>query len=463
MKKFKYSKIVRALRATPLSLLLFCSSALMAQNATITNVVIGPTNVTVTYDLTTATPVDITLCYSLDNKCTWDDAIEVSGHITCQTTGTGKTIIWDNLADDKKYGIFYFKIKTELPVCCPNAPFTCEANTFPTPAREVAVPIKVSTTKDATGNWVHEQGGGATQTIYLKFLTYNLGANPCISVKNQMKAEYATSQNDIRVYGGLYQWGRKDATHTFRCAPTPNAASDPRFTKTLISASGTPPNIYINPVDENGLFVWGSASDPLASNSYNWAVPHVDASPLWGNGGGLATQGNTAYTSPQNSQNPCPSGYRVPTEHEWALLGWEGGNSTTATSDQITGHAAVSVARSGLVWVKVRNGAIVTSFAAGSMCGYAIYAASDWTAVYSSTPPDGTDLTLPSAPEPLLFLPTAGFRNYGSTFGNVGTYGHYWSSTVNAGSSSYFYFTNTFVQFFNTTRANSFSVRCIAE
>jgi len=71
-----------------------------------------PGKVTVTYDLTTSQPVDITLKYS-PNKSKWLDADAVTGDITAQTSGTGKTIVWDCFADNVRTGGFYFKI--ELP------------------------------------------------------------------------------------------------------------------------------------------------------------------------------------------------------------------------------------------------------------------------------------------------------------------------------------------------------------
>jgi len=72
-----------------------------------------PGKVTVTYDLTTAQPTDITLQYS-PNKSKWLDAEAVTGDVKAQTTGTGKTIVWDCFADNVRTGGFYFRI--ELPL-----------------------------------------------------------------------------------------------------------------------------------------------------------------------------------------------------------------------------------------------------------------------------------------------------------------------------------------------------------
>jgi len=437
------------------AILLFCSSALMAQKATIDNVAMNPTNVTVTYTLTTTDPVDLVLCYSLDGKCTWTDAEHVSGTVTCQTAGGGKVLVWDNIAEGKQYGIFYFKIRTE-----PCA-FSCMSNTFPTtshtPAidQQVSVPIKVSTTKDVAGNYVHEQAAGPTETINLKFLTYNLGANPNLSPKEQMKQVYAADQTDIRVYGGFYQWGRKDATHTFRCAPTPAVGTDPRFTTALVTNTGVP-NATV--ASDPGKFVYGMASP------WNWTTPAQNNSNLWGNSFEVTTGGNASVT--KRPDDPCPAGYRVPTEHEWALLGWEDGSSITATvNDGISSITNdITVTKSGLVWVRVVNGLINGSWSANNMCGYAIYEKSVWDAAYLSPPPAGTDLTTPAAPNPLLFLPAAGFRNCNTgNIDNVGTRGDYWSSTVVSSYSNRLYISSSFVTAYgNNTRAVGSSVRCVA-
>ena len=75
-------------------------------------------------------------------------------------------------------------------------------------------------------SFCHDSGGGSTSgtgsvEIYvssgqtLKFMTYNLGANPNLTPKQQM-AYSGANPEDITVYGGFYQWGRKDAAHTFR-------------------------------------------------------------------------------------------------------------------------------------------------------------------------------------------------------------------------------------------------------
>jgi len=73
-----------------------------------------PGQVTVTYDLDTSQPTDVILYYS-HNKHDWLVAQTVTGDLTAQTSGTGKTISWNNSADNVRYGKFYFKLETQQP------------------------------------------------------------------------------------------------------------------------------------------------------------------------------------------------------------------------------------------------------------------------------------------------------------------------------------------------------------
>jgi uncharacterized protein (TIGR02145 family) len=71
-----------------------------------------PGQVTVTYDLNTTQPTDVTLFYS-HNKRDWLLATTVTGDLTAQTTGTGKIIVWNSYADNVQFGKFYFKVEVK--------------------------------------------------------------------------------------------------------------------------------------------------------------------------------------------------------------------------------------------------------------------------------------------------------------------------------------------------------------
>jgi len=101
--------------------------------------------------------------------------------------------------------------------------------------------------------------GGAT------WMDRNLGAS-----------RVATSQTDSDAYGDLYQWGRFTDGHQSRTSSTVNTNSD---------------------IDNPPHGDW--ITEP--SNPYDWRTPQNDN--LWQGVNGI--------------NNPCPIGYRLPTETEW--------------------------------------------------------------------------------------------------------------------------------------------------
>ena len=167
-------------------------------------------------------------------------------------------------------------------------------------------------------------------------------------------------------FGGYYQWGRKGDGHE---QPT----------------SGTTTTLSITDDPGHGNFIL-SPSSP-----YDWRTPQNDN--LWG--------------TIKTANDPCPAGWRVPTQTEQALL--TGANS---------------------YWGEL-NG----------VNGYFIG--------------DG---------EPKLFLPAAGNR-YGSngSLGDVGTYGYYWSSTPNGTNAYHLYFYSGSFRMSTNYRAYGYTVRCVSE
>lgn len=92
--------------------------------------------------------------------------------------------------------------------------------------------------------------------------------------RNLGASQVATSMTDSAAYGDLYQWGRNTDGHEKRDSETTTTNSD-------------------NPTD--GRFI-------LETNyPYDWRITPDDN--LW-----QGVPGNN---------NPCPSGYRLPTETEW--------------------------------------------------------------------------------------------------------------------------------------------------
>ncbi|MDR1591555.1 MAG: fibrobacter succinogenes major paralogous domain-containing protein [Prevotellaceae bacterium] len=312
----------------------------------------------------------------------------------------------------------------------------------------------------------------------ITFAPYNLGANPAYDTPKKQMAYLATnafSTTDATVYGGFFQWGRPDIGHAvkipdyLRYNGTDNAVSGPSATI---------------PIDEK--FYYTNNSD-----WYTGSNPAPNA--LWGNGkaighnfnsadgGAIAKTGGGYYQKPVKSQyDPCPDGWRVPTQDEWERLSDYGcGAPETAGGDfgtSVSGHTAIA---SGLTWIPVvcASGKCVPDnswTANATSSGYAVYEASVWTeakatgGVYAGLN-DGNVSSIfatkslhdVDAPEPLLFLPAGGYRHcLNGSILDVGKTGFYWHSTVNVYAAAISY--NLVI----TTAASpylghGFSVRCV--
>ncbi|MRS02629.1 hypothetical protein EG832_05300, partial [bacterium] len=175
----------------------------------------------------------------------------------------------------------------------------------------------------------------------------NLGAN-----------QVATSSMDAAAYGDLYQWGRGADGHQIRTSGT----------TTILSGTNSP---------GHGNFILSPASP------YDWRSPQNDN--LWQGVNGV--------------NNPCPSGYRLPTAAEWDAerLSWG------------------------------------TNNAAGAFA---------------------SPLKLP--------LAGGRFSSDGS-LGDMGSSGRYWSSTISSTSSRSLNFNSSDAYMYSLNRASGFPVRCLKE
>jgi hypothetical protein len=317
----------------------------------------------------------------------------------------------------------------------------------------------------------------------LVFMAYNLGADPLFDTpKKQMQylANHAFDANDATVYGGLFQWGRKDWEHAVNTAATPHV----RFSDTDNAQDGT---TTIDAIGQpNGAFekkfIYGSY---LNNNEFNWYPDAINnrtsgsvvgaADALWGNG--LDLDGQT--TTVAGNANPCPAGWRVPTQDEWEMISAYDCNPSKAVIALPTSGGTAGTAdeyNPDLIWVPVVNGKPDNSTwsavpSNSSVGGYALYFKIDWEGIDATggakayAAAVGNYLYDPACPSPLLFLPAAGSRDHkDGSVDYTGSDGYYWSSTVHRSKSYCMYFRNTSV-YPNSqgNRALGLSVRCVAE
>jgi uncharacterized protein (TIGR02145 family) len=108
--------------------------------------------------------------------------------------------------------------------------------------------------------------------------------------RNLGATQVANSSTDAAAYGDLYQWGRGADGHQIRTSAT---------TSTLSSTD-----------------VPGNANFILAGSPYDWR----------------STANNNLWQGVNGTNNPCPSGYRLPTETEWVAerLSWSSQNAAGA-------------------------------------------------------------------------------------------------------------------------------------
>lgn len=98
--------------------------------------------------------------------------------------------------------------------------------------------------------------------------------------RNLGATRVATSSTDAASYGFLYQWGRADEGHEIRSSG-----------QTSTNATTAVPNLGSS---WDGLFI------TEGNSPYDWLTP----------------QDNTLWQGVSGTNNPCPAGYRIPTETE---------------------------------------------------------------------------------------------------------------------------------------------------
>jgi hypothetical protein len=208
---------------------------------------------------------------------------------------------------------------------------TLAAGTLANGAGSLTYTITGTPTTSGTASFAITVGGqscsftvsvGAAQPQYPAGTVHCAGATVIVNVTNPTTGkiwmdrnlgatQVATSSTDQNAYGDLYQWGRRADGHQCRTSPT---------TATLSS------------IDQpaHGNFI------TINSGNYDWRSPQN--ANLWQGVNGV--------------NNPCPSGYRIPTETEINAerLSWSQNNSAGAFASPLkwtlAGYRSSIMARS---------------------------------------------------------------------------------------------------------------------
>jgi hypothetical protein len=143
------------------------------------------------------------------------------------------------------------------------------------------------------GTWWYDLSGGNDYLQYPEGMVFcTNGPTAIVDVTNPATSEIwmdrnlgafqqATSSTDANAYGDLYQWGRFAEGHHCRSSLIHNSS----LANTAVPNSGN---------------AWDGEFIPNGSSPYDW----------------LSTQDPTLWQEAAGTNNPCPSGYRLPAEAE---------------------------------------------------------------------------------------------------------------------------------------------------
>jgi uncharacterized protein (TIGR02145 family) len=418
------------------------------------------------------------------NGTTWEHHQQSSGGQYTPDNAQTKPFHFFDMADPemKLIDTMYFRLVANCTTGCAPA-YSNVAKVYPRP-----LPVFAGWNLQSNNQPVSQNEQEEVVT-HLKYLADLCG--------NDTYANYERQDIVDFTYGGYYQWGRKD---DYGYAVQNSNAKCENLVGVTFDGIGLP----------NGT----SGSWFVANNGIDWSSSPLHT--LWGNGfeisqpttgggwpGSVTSSQYSLYQKPvKGPGDPCPAGWRVPTQDDWeCLLDYcDPGDALTGDVYNLNTSSGVAHTTTGYTWMAYRW-CVHNSFGAGpcdliatwtfknttqdwsefSPGGYIVYKTADynkalglgWNPNNGFSPSSAIDLFIYHLgyPDewrliPVVVLPAAGYRVAGNSnpcgfMQGQGEVGCYWSSSRSGIYSYILSFNSSSVSFNIAPRANGCAVRCV--
>jgi hypothetical protein len=226
-----------------------------------------------------------------------DNVTNVTGTVVVSNGGTGATTL---TANNVLLGNGTSALQAVAPGTSGNV-LTSNGTTWTSAAAGGGLP----TTGNIAGDmlywngtaWVKVAAGNNGQTLtYINNVPTWYGGNGTVVSttgkiwmdRNLGASRVATSSTDFLSYGSIYQWGRGNDGHQLMNFTSSTAGSGVNTTVTTLSTTDIP---------GNSSFIGACPG----ANNYDWR----------------SVKNDNLWQGVNGTNNPCPSGYRLPTETEW--------------------------------------------------------------------------------------------------------------------------------------------------